>query len=377
MSLLLEKSNVDLAGNFEEIVIVPDGALWYLPFEALFVGKGEHQKSLISQARVRYAPTVGLAIPYSRSHKPRPNTGVVLGKLHPQDDEKVATAAFEQLGHVMGGSFALPRSLPAASSLYRMLLDGLIVLDDIEPGDGPYDWSPAQLDRGKPGGALASWFPLPWGGPEQIVLPGFHTAAETGLRKGSSSGEDLFLSLCGLMSAGARTILISRWRPAGQTSIDLVREFEQELPHVSPAEAWQRSVQIAASTPIEPEHEPRVKKSSSHGDPPNASHPFFWSAYMLVDSGVVPEGQDNALALPGLGAANKDNPPANPAPGAKGAQPANPPLVQGVPHPAAGDPPAELQAPSKRAKKVKPPPRPAPKKTPPRTKPAPAEEPDS
>ncbi|MBI3838798.1 MAG: tetratricopeptide repeat protein, partial [Planctomycetia bacterium] len=97
MSLLLEKSNVDLAGKFEEIVIVPDGALWYLPFEALFVGKGEHQKSLISQSRVRYAPTVGLAIPYGRSQKPRPNIGVVLGKLHPQDDEKVALAAFEQL----------------------------------------------------------------------------------------------------------------------------------------------------------------------------------------------------------------------------------------------------------------------------------------
>ena len=39
MRLLLERSNVDLAGNFDEIVIVPDGILWYLPFEALPVGK--------------------------------------------------------------------------------------------------------------------------------------------------------------------------------------------------------------------------------------------------------------------------------------------------------------------------------------------------
>ena len=45
MSLLLERSNVDLAGNFEEIVIVPDGLLWYLPFEALTVGKAERAEA--------------------------------------------------------------------------------------------------------------------------------------------------------------------------------------------------------------------------------------------------------------------------------------------------------------------------------------------
>ena len=37
--------------------------------------------------------------------------------------------------------------------------------------------------RGKTGGTLADWLALPWGGPELIVLPGFHTAAEDGLRK--------------------------------------------------------------------------------------------------------------------------------------------------------------------------------------------------
>ena len=46
------------------------------------------------------------------------------------------------------------------------------------------------------------------------------------------------------MSTGVRTILISRWRPAGQSSFDLVREFAQEVPHTSAAEAWQRAVQI-------------------------------------------------------------------------------------------------------------------------------------
>ena len=129
------------------------------------------------------------------------------------------------------------------------------------------------------------WMTLPWGGPEWIVLPGFHTAAENGLRKGNAGGNDLFLATCGLMSTGVRTILISRWRPGGQSSFDLVREFAQELPHESPAAAWQRAVHLITRQPLEMEAEPRLKKTTTGADPPLAEHPLFWAAYMLVDSG--------------------------------------------------------------------------------------------
>jgi hypothetical protein len=46
-----------------------------------------------------YAPTAGLAVPYTAAHKPRPRVGVVLGKLHPQDDDSVTVAAFVQRIH--------------------------------------------------------------------------------------------------------------------------------------------------------------------------------------------------------------------------------------------------------------------------------------
>lgn len=311
--LLMARSNVDLAGNFDEIVIVPDGFLWYLPFEALSVGPPERQKLLLSRARVRYAPTAGLAVPYGRAQKPRPNVGVAMGRLHPQDDDSVAVRAFGQIGPAVDGAVALPRSLPAPTSIYRVLLDGLIVLDDIKSGDGPYDWAPLPFDRQKTAATLTSWFSLPLGGPENIILPGFHTAAEDGIRKGRPSGEELFLSVCGLMSAGARTILISRWRTSGQTCIELVREFAQELPHAPPAEAWQRSVQLASETPLEPDREPRVRNTSSGQAASKANHPFFWAGYMLVDSGLLPLSDDRALELPGKVA------PARP-------QPANPPV---------------------------------------------------
>jgi tetratricopeptide (TPR) repeat protein len=292
VELLFEKSNVDLSAKFEELVIVPDGLLWYLPFEALPIGKKDDAKPLITQVRVRYSPTVGLSIPYHRLQKPNPGpTGVVMGKLYPHDDDSVAQAAFEPLSRAVDGAVALPRNPTATSSLLRMLLEGLIVLDEIKPADGPYAWSPVPPDGGKPGGALLAWLALPWGGPLRVILPGFHTAAENGLHKGTVNGNDLFLAVCGLMSTGTRTVLISRWRTAGQTSFELVREFAQELAHTSAADAWQRAVELVGEQPLDSEAEPRLKKVAGI-DLPKSDHPFFWAAYLLADSGRLAENQE-------------------------------------------------------------------------------------
>ena len=106
-------------------------------------------------------------------------------------------------------------------------------------------------------------------------------------------GDEIFLSLCGLMATGTRTVLLSRWRSGGQSSLDLVREFAQELPHTTPADAWQRAVQVVSNSPLVIESEPRVKKltEAGAGDGPalRASHPFFWAGYMLVDGGSPAE----------------------------------------------------------------------------------------
>jgi tetratricopeptide (TPR) repeat protein len=309
---LFDESNVDLSAKFDELIIVPDGSLWYLPFEALPIGENpQTAQPLISQVRVRYAPTMGLAIPYQHLVKPEPKpTGVVLGKLYPHDDETVARAAYEQLEGAVKRTVVLSYNPGANTAMLRTLLDGLIVLDDIEPvGQDYYGWSPMQIDNGKPSGAILGWMTLPWGGPEWVVLPGFHTHAEDGLRKASAESNDLFLAICGLMSTGVRTVLISRWRTGGQSSFDLVREFAQELPHSPPADCWQRAVQLLMSQQLDVESEPRLKKNTTGTDPPLADHPFFWAAYMLVDSGQLGSGQTPPPPPP-VNAKPKEVPPA-------------------------------------------------------------------
>jgi hypothetical protein len=284
--LIFAKSNVDLNFAIDELTVVPDGLFWYVPWEALPVGDVE--APLITRTRIRYAPTVGLAQPYSSRPLATRNVGVVVGKLYPQDKPDVSLSAFEQFKQSVPAALPLAEVPPAPTSLYRRAFDQLAVFDDIDPANGSYDWSPTQLDRGKPGGAMQAWLALPWGGPDVVMIPGFHTAAENSIKpkKGAADGSDLFLPIMGLMSSGVRTVLISRWRTAGQTSYDLVREFAQELPHETPADAWQRSVLLAQSTPVDPELEPRVKRfNATSSEPPKAKHPFFWSGYILADMG--------------------------------------------------------------------------------------------
>ena len=290
LDLLLKGSRADFATKFDELIVVPDGVLWYLPFEALQVQADGQLYPLISRFRVRYAPTASLAMsPPGWGHR-RGNTAVVLGHLYPKLDDEATRATFTQLAKALPGTVSLRLPLPGPSPVFATLLDRLIVLDDlaVTADMGPYGWSPLPLDRAKTAGTLADWFLLPWGGPEEIILPGFHTASEEALKRVSrtAAGNEVFLAVCGLMTSGARTILLSRWRSGGQTSLDLVREFAQELPHTTPAEAWQRAVLVVASSPLSFEAEPRIKRPATE-ESLRANHPFFWAGYLLVDSGGV------------------------------------------------------------------------------------------
>lgn len=304
-------TKVNLSDNIDELIVVPDGVLWYLPFESLQVSTaganpknrsrdGKDLVPLISRSRVRYLPTMGLAMPERLNRKSTEEIGVVLGKLHVRDDPDMSQTAFDELHKVLPHASAIKGVLPAASPLYGSLFDSLVVFDDISVGKkAAYDWSPLQLDRVEAAGSLSQWFTLPWKSPIQIVLPGFHTPAESSLRSVSSgtAGSELFLSVCGLMSTGTRTILLSRWRTGGQSSYELVRQFIQELPFASAADAWQRSVQMMMLTPVDFDRESRIKKSAD-GDAITARHPFFWSGYMLVDTGWTPPKSEEPRAAP-------------------------------------------------------------------------------
>ncbi len=73
------------------------------------------------------------------------------------------------------------------------------------------------------------------------------------------------------------------------------------MPFSTADEAWQRAVQLVSQSPLDPQHEPRVKRKPD-APPVNAENPFFWAGYLLVDTGAEPssdqpKGNDKPLVL--------------------------------------------------------------------------------
>ena len=295
-------------GPTDQLIIVPDGLLWYLPFEVLApTALSENQQVLMDHALIRYAPTANLALADNHPLRRVRHTGIVATQSTPQEVADYVHDQIKRIENVVEGPVRLPAPLPQPAPLISALLDQVVCLDDIDFNHAePSHWSPYPRDRRRRANTLHDLVTVPLGGPDLMVLPGFTTVAETGLKGGPRRGDpkqqipgnDLFAATCHLMTTGARTVLLSRWRTGGQTNLQLVREFVQELPHIPPAEAWQRSVLLAREALLDPNHEPRLKRSEDIGQVQLADHPFFWAGYLLIDSGKNPSPEEDAGAQP-------------------------------------------------------------------------------
>lgn len=283
---LLANSKLSVPGEYEELILIPEGPLWYAPFEALQVSAGAETVSLLSKLRIRCAPTMGLAVADGGAPAGEGRTAVVLGKLFPRDETAVASTAFEDLRRVAPGASAATLPLPGPANLCAATFDRLIVLDDLDPNvNEPLSWAPIPPNKPVDGHPLSAWMELPLASPREIILPGYHSPAETALKKvpKDGAGEEIFNTVLGLMASGTRTVLLSRWRVGGASTQTLIREFAQELAHAPANEAWQRAVFTVQELQLDPETEPRLDVTKKQ-EPPTAAHPFFWSGYLLVDT---------------------------------------------------------------------------------------------
>lgn len=289
--MLFENSRgVTLAEGIDELVIVPDGWLWYLPFEIIPVASnqaGDDRRPLHEVCRIRYAPTRSLAV-LRFEQRQTASTAALLGRITRGEKGDAARAAVDQMLAGTDGAVVIePAAGGPGPDLIGSLFDTLLVYDELAAAEPAAAW-PLFSGGGRSVTPLGQWLAAPPKRPRRIVLPGVQTAMAGGLAKPPERpGEDVFLPAVDLLAAGSRTVLVSRWRSGGAIAESLVREFLRETagPGGVPApEAWQRAVDLATRERPDPEREPRIKQA---GDAvlADARHPLFWAGHLLVDCG--------------------------------------------------------------------------------------------
>ena len=335
---LFSKILTDQWSGVKEIIIVPDGALWYLPFEALLVGPEEDKMLLSEKVNIRYCPTASLAFGGQRPVQDLSNLLVLTGNLSPKTDAELATAEYEKLLDPLPEAQEW-KSVRQPSSLWGAQIDQLLAWTFIRSAkSGPLQTAPLSTEQQKlDDGSLHAWMKLPWGAPQHMILPGYQSPG-IGIR-GNNIGNDLFLTTMGLMAAGSRTILISRWNTAGKTSFELSGNYAVKLKSEGNFAALAQARKLVRESDLNLENEPRLRPGKVK-EAIKAEHPFFWasSMYLGIPDNSEPKIRDKRPSNTNIaiGQGRPPQQPALPVPGAQPAVPGRPAVGQ----PAAGLPKA-------------------------------------
>ncbi len=276
--LIPEEAGIDPT-RIDELVIVPDGPLWYLPWEALPIGDADGE--MIGEAlRVRYAATPGLAVIPVAEESDRATVGVVSRSFFAPRDRDADEKAVEAMMEGVDDAVRLPGDDPVPGGLLGGSIGHLVVAVAQTPNsDRPLAFSVAAYDASVSGGTLSAWIRFPAAAPQSVVLAGFRTPADVG-RLGN--GRELFVTLCGLQAAGVRDVFISRWAVGGQSTASLMRELIQELPFTGMSEAWHRSRDLLRQGEIDPATEPLLSKSEQKREGITGNQPLFWAGYLFA-----------------------------------------------------------------------------------------------
>lgn len=267
------------ADRFDELVVVPDGPLWYLPLEILPIADAGGP-SIGESMKVRYAATPGLAIHPVGGRTPRPNVGIVSRGFFAPRDRDADDLAVASVTEGIDDAVQLPGSNPVPGSLLGSSIGHLLVAVPQTPDLGrPLSLPVAAYDASQPAGTLAAWIRFPTAAPQSVILAGFRTPVDVGKL---GTGQELFLTVCGLQTAGVRDVMVSRWAVGGLSTATLMRELMQELPHTGMSDAWHRARDLLQQTELNPAAEPLLSQGEQKRQGVTGREPLFWAGYLLA-----------------------------------------------------------------------------------------------
>jgi len=250
-------AGIEAGESYDALVIVPHGALHYVPFHALHDG----QRYLVQRYAISYAPSATLyAVCRGRMERRRPGSTLVLA--HTAGDQlPYALDEAERVGTILGASVRAESGATRAvlSSEGRRAATIHIAAHGVFRPDAPL-FSHVQLADGPL--TTADVFNLDFRA-GLVVL----SACETG-RSVLGGGDELVGLSRAFLHAGAASLLVSQWRVDDRsTSILMTRFYEALRDGKTPVEAL-CAAQRACISDATPQND--------------WSHPFYWAGFQLI-----------------------------------------------------------------------------------------------
>lgn len=265
--LLLAPARARIAGR-TRLVIVPDGALWDVPFQALVDPQGRY---LVESAAVAYAPSLKVLREIGqRPDAAAPNL-LAVGKSEfgnglaplPDADAQVrrVAALYADRATVLLGADAREDRFKAEAGRYSVLhLATHGVLDESSPLYSHVVLAPGE-GGSREDGLLEAWELLDMDLHADVVVL---SACETG-RGRIAPGEGVVGTMWALFVAGARAMVVSLWPVESGSTTELMTAFHSGL-----------------ATGRGTKSEDLRAASLALLRSPRYAHPFYWAGFVLV-----------------------------------------------------------------------------------------------
>ena len=283
---LFEDIPLDDLAKAKELIVIPDGLLWYVPFEAFLVGDVGDERPLIEKTKVRYCPTLFLAFANPFSNGEIKLTGVVTGSMYPKTDSTFADQAFADSleKEIDAKDLSTSSSQEVPSEQLAGRIEQLVVLNKVSTKDGAFGLQPMRADGGskksKDQATLLDWMSLPLKSPDHVVMLGLNSIGGAG-GLSRPDGSEMFFTATSIMAAGGRTAVLSRWNSGGHTQANFAAQYARYAAAMPVTTALQSAVKEIGSSKIDLAKEPRLKTDPN---PPavKGDAPFFWASPIMV-----------------------------------------------------------------------------------------------
>lgn len=279
-----------MVAGADRIIVVPDGTLWYLPFELLPNSSRSTHSNWHSKHAIVYFPTLG-SLPLMTLPSPQVVRTLNVASTFFSPDKSINESLTDKLAKGIVGAERIDvtsknHSLFAHWS--RLMTDQLVVTAKIEPATRPLDTN-LMLIEGPNNTQLSSWLETPCRSPARLILPGYQTSAAA---NSLADGQELLIPACSLLYNGTRTQLLSRWSVGGRSSQVVLSRFLMELERESPSVAWRRAAVALWADEFLIADEPALLPSGKETAPlVSGQHPKLWSGYMVIGDSQSPPPQ--------------------------------------------------------------------------------------